>query len=120
MYGPELEHGRIETRIYRVYDGLELIADKEKWVGVMTIVEFEFDTIKKSTGKRTLEKSLYVTSLHVDSADIASIIHNHWLIESMHWSLDRNLQQDHIKRKSARAARNLDTLQRMVLSILSI
>lgn len=28
--GPELAHGRIETRTCRVYDGLELIADKEK------------------------------------------------------------------------------------------
>ena len=30
-YGPELAHGRIETRTYRVYDGLNLIADKAKW-----------------------------------------------------------------------------------------
>lgn len=26
--GPELGHGRIETRTYRIYDGLEIIADK--------------------------------------------------------------------------------------------
>ncbi len=29
--GPELGHGRIETRTYNIYDGLEIIADKEKW-----------------------------------------------------------------------------------------
>ena len=29
--GPELGHGRIETGTYRIYDGLEIIADKEKW-----------------------------------------------------------------------------------------
>ena len=29
--GPELGHGRIETRTYRVFDGLDIIADKEKW-----------------------------------------------------------------------------------------
>ncbi|WP_279122810.1 hypothetical protein [Muribaculum intestinale] len=37
--GPELSHGRIETRTYRVYDGLDIIADKEKWGGNMTIIE---------------------------------------------------------------------------------
>ena len=31
--GPELGHGRIETRTYNIYDGLEIIADKEKWGG---------------------------------------------------------------------------------------
>lgn len=29
--GPELGHGRIEMRTYRIYDGLDIIADKEKW-----------------------------------------------------------------------------------------
>ncbi len=60
--GPELGHGRIETRIYRVYDGLEIIADKEKWGGNMTIIEYESDTVRKSTGARTSEKQLYVSS----------------------------------------------------------
>ena len=31
--GPELGHGRIETRTYRIYDGLDMIADKQKWGG---------------------------------------------------------------------------------------
>lgn len=38
--GPELGHGRIEERTYKVYDGLELITDKDKWGGNLTVVEF--------------------------------------------------------------------------------
>ena len=38
----------------------------------------------------------------------------------MHWGLDVNLSQDKVKRKSAKAARNLDTIQRMVYSVFSI
>ncbi len=38
----------------------------------------------------------------------------------MHWGLDVNLLQDKVKRKSAKAARNLDTIQRMVYSVFSI
>ena len=115
--GPELGHGRIETRTYRVFDGLDIIADKEKWGGNMTIIEYESETVKKSSGAQTSEKRLYVSSL---PASTPALVRNHWSIESMHWALDFNLLQDKVKRKSARAARNLDTIQRIVHSVFSI
>lgn len=59
--GPELGHGRIETRTYRIYDGVELIADKEKWGGNLTIIEYESSTVAKSTGGYASEKRLYMT-----------------------------------------------------------
>lgn len=118
--GPELGHGRIETRTYRVYDGLEVIADKEKWGGNMTIIEYEADTVRKSTGAHTSEKRLYVSSLPTDTPVLGAYVRNHWSIESMHWGLDVNLLQDRIKRKSSRAARNLDTIHRIVQSVFSI
>ena len=65
--GPELAHGRIETRTYRIYDGLDIIADKEKWGGNMTIIEYESSTVKKSTGIHTSEKRLYVSSMPTDT-----------------------------------------------------
>ncbi len=118
--GPELGHGRIETRTYRIYDGLEIIADKEKWGRNMTIVEYESDTVKKSTGAHTTEKRLYMSSLPTDTPNPGALVRSHWSIESMHWGLDVNLLQDKVKRKSARAARNLDTIQRIVHSVFSI
>ena len=118
--GPELGHGRIETRTYRIYDGLEIIADKEKWGGNMTVVEYESDTVKKSTGAHTSEKRLYVSSLPGDTPALGHFVRSHWSIESMHWGLDVNLMQDSIRRKSPVAARNLDTIQRIVFSVFSI
>ena len=118
--GPELGHGRIETRTYHIHDGLCIIADKDKWGGNMTIIEYHANTVKKSTGVHSCEKRLYVSSLPTDTPDLGAIVRNHWSIESMHWGLDFNLRQDHIKRKSAKAARNLDTIQRIVLSLFSI
>ncbi len=118
--GPELGHGRIETRIYRIYDGLEIIADKQKWGGNMTIVEYEARTVRKSTGVRTSEKRLYVSSLATDIPTLGHFVRSHWSIESMHWSLDVNLLQDGIRRKYSRGARNLDTIQRIVFSVFSI
>jgi hypothetical protein len=38
----------------------------------------------------------------------------------MHWDLDRNLRQDSIKHKVERAARNLDTIQRIVLALIAV
>ena len=117
---PDLGHGRIETRTYEVYDGLERIADKEKWGDNLTVVKFISLTVNKSTGKEVREERLYVSSLPVDTPWIGKAIRNHWSIESMHWGLDVNLKQDRIKRKTPRAARNLDTMQRLVYSVFSI
>lgn len=118
--GPELGHGRIETRTYRVYDGLAVMADRERWGGNMTIIEYEANTVRKSTGARTSEKRLYVSSLPADTPALGAYVRDHWSIESMHWELDVNLRQDRIKRKSPKAARNLDTIHRIVHSVFSI
>lgn len=76
--------------------------------------------VRKSTGERTSEKRLDVTSLHVDRKGIEGAVMNHWSIESLHWSLDSNLEQEYIKRKYQKAARNLDTIQRIIQSVFSI
>ncbi len=44
--GPGLGHGRIETRTYYIYDGLDIIADKEKWGGNLTIDEYNANSVK--------------------------------------------------------------------------
>lgn len=118
--GPFLEHGRIETRLCRVFRGEDLIADREKWNGNLRVIEIRTATERKSDGRKSSERRFYVSSFHGSARRLGAIARMHWAIESMHWDLDRNLRQDSIKRKSARAARNLDTIQRMVLAILSI
>ena len=82
--GPVLEHGRIETREYRAYDGHGIIADRDRWGGNLTVVEFLSETVRKSTGDRTSERRLYVSSLPPNAARLGSVIRKHWSIESMH------------------------------------
>ena len=118
--GPYLEHGRIESRICRIYRGEELIVDREKWNGNLTVIEILTSTEKKSDGRSTSEQRLYVSSLDSSAERLSQITKQHWAIESMHWDLDRNLRQDSIKRKTERAARNLDTIQRMVLALIAV
>lgn len=118
--GPYLEHGRIESRVCRIYRGEELIADREKWNGNLTVIEILTSTEKKSDGRSTSEQRLYISSLDSSAERLSQITKQHWAIESMHWDLDRNLRQDSIKRKAERAARNLDTIQRMVLALIAV
>lgn len=118
--GPYLEHGRIESRICRIYRGEELIVDREKWNGYLTVIEILTSTEKKSDGRSTSEQRLCISSLDSSAERLSQITKKHWAIESMHWDLDRNLRQDSIKRKIERAARNLDTIQRMVLTLIAV
>ena len=118
--GPYLEHGRIESRVCRIYRGEELIVDREKWNGNLTVIEILTSTEKKSDGKTTSEQRLYISSLDSSAGRLSQITKQHWAIESMHWDLDRNLRQDSIKRKAERAAGNLDTIQRMVLALIAV
>ena len=118
--GPCLEHGRIESRVCRIYRGEELIVDREKWNGKLTVIEILTSTQKKSDGSTTSEQRLYISSLDSSAERLSQITKQHWAIESMHWDLDRNLRQDSIKRKAERAARNLDTIQRMVLALIAV
>ena len=97
-----------------------MIADAEKWGGRMTVVKYESNTDNKSSEKSTTETRLYLTSLPTDTPELGSLVRTHWSIESMHWSLDVNLQQDRIKRKYIKSVRNLDTIQRNVHSTFSI
>ena len=108
--GPYLEHGRIESRVCRIFRGEELIADREKWNGNLTVIEILTSS----------EQRLYISSLDSSAERLSQITKQHWAIESMHWDLDRNLRQDSIKRKAERAARNLDTIQRMVLALIAV
>ena len=79
----------------------------------MTIIAYESETVKKTSGVQTSEKRLYVSSLPTGTPALGSLVHNHW-------SLDFNLLQDRIKRKSAKAVRNLDSIQWRVHSVFSM
>ena len=115
-----LEHGRIESRTCRVFNGLEVIADKDKWGTDLKILEISTKTTDKKTGVEASERRFYITDLDYSAKDLNAISRAHWGIESMHWILDCDFHQDNIKRKSKEAARNLDSIQRFCLSLISI
>lgn len=63
---------------------------------------------------------MHLSSLEASAKQLVLIARQHWAIESIYWKLDRNFLQGNIKRKKVKSAKNLNTIQRMVLVILSI
>ena len=116
----QLDHGRIDRRTCWVYHPEDLDVDPEKWSCVLRIIEVNVMSTDQKNRKETSDRRLYISNLDTDAATFGNIIRQHWSIESMHWHLDRNFKQDQIKRKRAAGARNLDTLQRIALSIIHI
>lgn len=89
---PSLEYGRIESRTCRIYRGEELIVDREKWNGRLTVIEILTDTEKKYGGQSASEQRLYISNLDGSAKQLGLITGQHWSIESMHWDLNRNLR----------------------------
>lgn len=114
-----LLHGRIESRTCFIYDGAKLVADKAKWGESLIVIDIRTKSEKKSDGSVAKERKMYITNLDESATVLNAVTRRHWLIESMHWTLDTGMMQDLIKRKRAKAARNLDTTQRTALAIMS-
>lgn len=117
---PELKHGRIESRTCSAYHGADLVVDDSKWGAALTVVTRETRCISKKDGKESEEKRIYITDLQGSAKMLEAMSRSHWKIESMHWQLDYSMKQDYIRRKSPTAARNLDTIQRICLSMMAI
>lgn len=115
-----LRHGRIESRACRKYKGEDLYVDEKKWGKKLSFIKVETSTIHKRSKEQTSESRIYMTDMNLSAKMLNYIAREHWRIESFHWSLDTNLKQDSIRRKLVKSARNLDTFQRLALSILSI
>lgn len=58
----EFVHGRIETRTFHVCDGLDIITDKDKWCGKMSIIVYVCDSVKKATCIHICEKDIMLVT----------------------------------------------------------
>lgn len=74
--GPELGHGRIDPRTYRIYNGSNIVVDTDKWGADLAIIQYESDTVRKSIGPRTSETRLYVICLPQPSRDLETSCEN--------------------------------------------
>lgn len=115
----EINGGRIEKRTCYVLQGLEslnYLRDRLKeWKNVRQIFCIKREIEKK--GKKTEEKSYYLTSLMEEPKKLMKYARNHWKIESMHWILDVNFKEDDCPVKSENTQKILNMLRKLAIKL---
>jgi predicted transposase YbfD/YdcC len=112
------EHGRIETR--RIWCSAALNAYLDfPHVGQVFLIERE--SIEKKTGKLRRETALGVTSRTPHEASpqrILAINRGHWSIESVHYIIDWNYDEDRSHIRTGFGPENITRLRRFAVGIL--
>jgi len=119
------EHGRLEERQIEVLGGtvLQGLVDLSQWDSLNSIVKMTYTSEmlnKKVKREQTVTKELfYISSLNPNNpAKILQAVRSHWIIESMHWSLDVSFKEDACRVRDEMTALNLSWFRKMALSFL--
>lgn len=111
-------HGRIETR--RIWCSTALNAYLD-FPHVGQVYRIERESVEKKTGKPTLEIALGITSRSPQEAPpqrVLSINRNHWAIESVHYLIDWNYDEDRSRIRTGFGPENITRLRRFAIGIL--
>jgi predicted transposase YbfD/YdcC len=115
----DVGHGRIETRLCKVYTDFSHIHQPERWKNLKTLVEINAYREHKVDGKKESETRLYITSIPADAKKIGKAIRAHWGIEnSLHWVLDVAFNEDKSRKRSGNSAENFSIINRIALNLI--
>ena len=112
------DHGRLETRRIWCSTALNAYLDFPH-VGQVFLIERE--TIKRNTGKRSREIALGGTSRTPHQASpqrVLAVNRGHWAIESVHYLLDWNYDEDRSRIRTGFGPENVPRLRRFAVGIL--
>jgi len=113
-------HGRIETRecwCTSDPDYLNLIRDRENWVGLRSIAMVV--STRMVGDKQTKKTRYYISSLPSDPERLLHVVRRHWAIENeLHWVLDVAMNEDHSRERKDQAPENLAVLRHIALNLL--
>ncbi len=112
------DHGRIETRRIWCSTALNGYLDFPH-VGQVFLIERE--SIEKKTGKQTNEIALGITSRTPQEASperVLAVNRGHWSIESVHYIIDWNYDEDRSRIRTGFGPENITRLRRFAVGIL--
>jgi predicted transposase YbfD/YdcC len=113
-------HGRIETRKCRTYTDFTYFENADQWKNIHTLVEIEAERILKSSGKRTTETRLYISSLNATAEKFNGWIRSHWAVENkLHWVLDVSFKEDLSRKRKESAAKNFHIVLKTAMTLLA-
>ena len=113
-----LEHGRITTR--RIWTTTEL-NEYLDFPYVKQAFVVERCSIDKKTGKESCDLAYGITSRPPEQADakqILSVNRGHWSIESCHYIIDWNFDEDRSRIRTGHGPENVTRLRRFAVSII--
>jgi predicted transposase YbfD/YdcC len=112
------DHGRIETR--RIWCSTALNAYLD-FPHVAQVFLIERESIKKKTGEHTREIALGITSRTPQQASpqrVLAVNRGHWSIESVHYIIDWNYDEDRSRIRTGFGPENITRLRRFAVGIL--
>jgi len=112
------DHGRIETRRIWCTTALNAYIDFPH-VGQVFLIERE--SIEKKTGEHSHEIALGLTSRTPQQASprrVLAVNRGHWAIESVHYLIDWNYDEDRSRIRTGFGPENITRLRRFALGIL--
>lgn len=113
------DHGRHETRRYTLISARDPLMFQVRWPGLVSIGLLEVTRTTNHQVERT--RRYFLTSLNYEDIDMfKQAVRQHWSIEiNLHWSLDVSFREDHNRTRIAHAPRNLATIRRLALQLLT-
>lgn len=112
------EHGRIETRKIRVTTALNQYLN---FPSVRQAFRIERESIAKKTGRISREVVYGVTSVAEDDATPEQILadnRGHWRVESCHYIIDWNYDEDRSRIRTGFGPENITRLRRFAIGLL--
>ena len=109
------ERGKVcVERTYKVYDNAEwLDRDKKEPWGIKSVV-----TATTHIDGRFTERRDFVLSFTPSASEAAEVVRGHWMIESLHWGLDRAFREDATKVKDHSLVANMSSLKKLAAALL--
>lgn len=109
------DHGRIEARKCEIITNLEMIETKQQWEKLTTLIKV---SSSRTIGtEQTKEERYYISCQNKEALHFQNAIRKHWSIEnSLHWVLDVQFNEDHIRKRKDNAGENMVIVRRIALN----
>jgi len=113
-------HNRIERRVCSVISAGELSEEiRSEWPLVKSITRVTSKRYPKGKEEEFCDR-YYITSLELDSKQIAMYIRGHWGIENkLHWQLDVTFGEDASQKQTQNAAQNFSAMLKVALNLIT-
>jgi predicted transposase YbfD/YdcC len=106
----DADHGRIETRNYKVIHDIDWLKARHSWPRLKGVIMVE--SKRETGGRMERETRFYITSSELKAHTLGPMIRDHWSIEnSLHWVMDMTFRDDECRIRTQHAPANFTTLR---------